>query len=40
MGARKVGMRPLIINRFGRLGVEEITDCPILSSLEEVFAHL
>jgi putative hydrolase of the HAD superfamily len=40
VGARKVGMRPLIINRFGRLGVEEITDCPILSSLEEVFAHL
>jgi putative hydrolase of the HAD superfamily len=40
LGARKVGMRPLIINRFGRLGVEEITDCPILTSLREVFAHL
>ncbi|MBN1836848.1 MAG: HAD-IA family hydrolase, partial [Spirochaetales bacterium] len=24
LGARKVGMRPLIINRYGRLGIEEI----------------
>ena len=30
IGCRKIGMNPLIINRFGSLGIEEIKDCPII----------
>jgi putative hydrolase of the HAD superfamily len=40
LGARKVGMRPLILNRYGRFGVEEIEDCDIIESLTEVLRYL
>lgn len=40
LGSRKVGMRSLILNRFGSLGVEEITDCPIITDLSEIFDYL
>ena len=36
VGARKAGMESLILNRFGRLGVEEIRDQAILSDITEV----
>jgi putative hydrolase of the HAD superfamily len=36
VGARAAGMRPLVVNRFGRLGVEEITDEPIIGDVSEV----
>jgi len=32
VGCRKVGMRPLILNPYGRLGIEEIEDCPLIPS--------
>ena len=40
VGSRKVGMPALIINRFGLLGTEEITDCPLISDMSEVFNFL
>jgi putative hydrolase of the HAD superfamily len=40
VGCRKVGMRSLIINRFGRLGTEEITDCDFITGLGELLALL
>jgi len=39
IGCRKVGMNPLIINRFGSLGVEEIKDCPIIPHIGEVLRY-
>ena len=36
LGSRRVGMEALIINRYGRLGVEEIDDCPIITDLSQV----
>ena len=40
VGSRKVGMPALIINRFGSLGTEEITDCPVISDIAEIFDFL
>jgi putative hydrolase of the HAD superfamily len=40
LGSRKVGMDALIINRFGRLGVEEITDCTIIQRLSDLFDYI
>lgn len=40
IGSRKVGMKPLIINRFGKLGVEEIEDCPVIGHLSDLFNHI
>ena len=36
LGSRKVGMRSLIVNRFGSLGVEEIKDCLFIKNVSEV----
>ena len=40
LGSRKVGMNALIINRFGKLGVEEITDCPVIRRLSDLFDYI
>jgi putative hydrolase of the HAD superfamily len=40
LGARKVGMGSLIVNRFGTLGVEEITDQPMIRDVSEVAGYL
>ena len=40
VGCRRAGMRPLIVNRFGRLGLEEITDCDIITGLDQLLACL
>ena len=40
LGSRKVGMPALIINRFGRMGVEEIEDCPVISRLSDLFKFI
>lgn len=40
VGSRRVGMEALIVNRFGRLGVEEITDCRIIADLNAVVEHV
>jgi len=40
VGARSVGIRPLIVNRFGRLGIEEIDDCDIIGNLTQVLEYL
>ena len=37
LGSRKVGMQALILNRFGKLGVEEIEDCPVINRLSDIF---
>jgi putative hydrolase of the HAD superfamily len=36
VGARGAGMDSVIVNRFGRLGVEEIADAPILDHVADV----
>jgi putative hydrolase of the HAD superfamily len=40
LGSRALGMEALIINHFGRQGVEEIGDCPVLGDLSEVLSHV
>jgi putative hydrolase of the HAD superfamily len=40
LGSRRVGIRPLIVNRFGHLGIEEIRDCPVITELSQVLDHL
>jgi putative hydrolase of the HAD superfamily len=40
LGSRRIGMDALIINRYGKLGVEEIKDCPIISDLSQVITHI
>ncbi len=40
VGSRKVGMKVLIINRFGTLGIEEIKDVPIINDLSQIKNHL
>ena len=40
VGARGAGMESVIVNRFGRLGVEEIVDTPIVAHVGEVAGWL
>ena len=40
VGSRTVGMNALILNRFGKLGVEEIKDCPIIQHISEIPEHV
>lgn len=40
LGSRRIGMPALLINRFGKLGVEEIDDCPIIQDISEVPTYL
>jgi putative hydrolase of the HAD superfamily len=40
LGCREVGMRPLIVNRFGRLGIEEVRDCPVITCLTQILDHV
>ncbi len=40
VGALGVGMAALIVNRFGTLGVEEITDVPLISDISQVADYL
>ncbi len=36
VGAGKAGIETVILNRFGRKGIEEITDCTILNDISEL----
>ena len=40
VGCRRLGMRPVIVNRFGRLGMEEVTDCDVITCLGDLPAYL
>ncbi len=40
IGSRNVGMDAVVINRFGRLGIEELDDCIVISDVSEVPALL
>ena len=40
LGSRKVGMEPLIINRFGTLGVEEINDCQLINQVADILNYI
>jgi len=40
LGSRKVGMEPLIINRFGALGVEEINDCRFIKHVADILDYI
>ncbi|MBN2049670.1 MAG: HAD-IA family hydrolase [Spirochaetales bacterium] len=40
IGCRRVGMDILLINRYGRKGIEEIDDAEIITSLREIFPRL
>ena len=40
VGAATVGMKCLIVNRFGRFGVEELRDQPIISDISGILPYL
>ena len=40
IGARAAGLASVVVNRFGRLGVEEITDTPIIAGVGELAGWL
>ena len=40
VGARGAGMDVLVVNRFGTLGVEEITDATLIRDVSQVVDHL
>jgi putative hydrolase of the HAD superfamily len=40
VGAEAVGMRSLIVNRFGSLGVEELTGCRIIADISGILSYL
>lgn len=40
VGSRKLGMHPVIVNRYGRLGIEEINDSPVVTDLAEVIEYV
>lgn len=40
VGARAAGMQSIVVNRFGRLGVEEIADAPVVAHVAEVAGWL
>jgi putative hydrolase of the HAD superfamily len=40
VGARAAGMASVVVNRFGRRGVEEIADVPILAHVREIAGWL
>lgn len=39
-GAATVGMKAVIINRFGNFGVEELSDQPVISDISGIFPYL
>jgi len=39
-GAAMVGMKAVIINRFGNFGVEELSDQPLISDISGIFPYL
>jgi putative hydrolase of the HAD superfamily len=40
VGSRKAGMQAIIINRFEKLGVEEIRDVPVIQNLSQLHDYL
>lgn len=40
LGSRKVGMKALMVNRFGNLGVEEVEDCIIINHISQILEIL
>lgn len=40
VGSRKAGIDPLIVNRFGNLGIEELDNCPMIGDIREVDEYL
>lgn len=40
VGTRALGIEFLLINRFGRLGIEELSDCKIITSVRDVSTYL
>lgn len=36
LGAREVGMSSVVVNRFGRRGIEELADVPVISHVAEL----
>lgn len=40
VGSRKVGIETILINRFGKIGIEEINDCQVVESTKELLTLL
>jgi len=40
VGCRKAGLQPIIVNRYGSLGIEEIDDCPVIQDIREIEGFL
>ena len=39
-GASAVGMRTVIVNRFGNLGIEELTNIPVIEDVRGIIRYL
>jgi len=40
VGSRAAGMEALVLNRFGKLGVEEIDDCPVIQHISQIQEYI
>ncbi len=40
VGSRKAGIQSVLLNRFGRLGIEEINDCNVIQNTKELLTEL
>ncbi|PLR75759.1 haloacid dehalogenase [Bacillus sp. V3-13] len=40
IGAEKAGIKTVLLNRFGKLGIEEIQGCPIFENTNELFSYI
>ncbi len=40
VGSRSAGMEALVLNRFGKLGVEEIDDCPVIQHISQIQEYI
>jgi len=41
LGAAKVGMKAVIINRYERQGIEELpADLPVVSTVQDIFSYI
>ena len=40
VGSRKAGIEPLIVNRYGSLGIEELDNCSVISDIRELDDYL
>ena len=40
VGSTKAGIEPVIVNRYGSLGIEELNNCSVISDIRELDDYL